>query len=281
MPKTKYGGASGNLNNLSKQTSNAAKDPVGTYQKSSPIGKIIFFIFIIAFIIGLIYVIYIAVQAVNKAKSSNPVIINDVIDANVARPSFALPEVTSGMNQSFSTWFYVKDWNYKFGQYKWILWKGNPKTTSDSNSSGNIHSPSLWLYPLTNSLKVVTSTTDTSAVESCDIPNIPLMTWVHVVYVLNNRTVDIYINGKLERSCALRGVPILDDSPVYITGGSPDAGFYGKMGKTQYFTKALLPNEVVNLYQQGPLGSTQYQIQFFQDGKFVSVNSASSFAEES
>ena len=139
MPKTKYGGANGNLNNLSKQTSNAAKDPVGTYQKSSPIGKIIFFIFIIAFIIGLIYVIYIAVQAVNKAKSSNPVIINDVIDANVARPSFALPEVTSGMNQSFSTWFYVKDWNYKFGQYKWILWKGNPKTTSDSNSSGNIH----------------------------------------------------------------------------------------------------------------------------------------------
>ena len=40
--------------------------------------------------------------------------INDVIDANVARPSFALPEVTTGMGQSFSTWFYVKDWNYKF-----------------------------------------------------------------------------------------------------------------------------------------------------------------------
>ena len=288
MPKIKYGGANGNLNNLSKKGSNAAtaaanaaKDPVGTYQKSGSIGKIIFIIFGIAILIGLIYAIYLAVQLANAANASNPVVINDVIDANVARPAFNLPEVTSGMGQSFSTWFYVKDWNYKFGQYKWILWKGNPKTSSDSRASGNIHSPSLWLYPLTNSLKVVTSTTDTSAVESCDIPNIPLMTWIHVVYVLNNRTVDIYINGKLERSCALRGVPIINDSPVYITGGSPDAGFYGKMGKTQYFTKSLLPNDVVNLYQQGPLGSTNYQVQFFQDGKFVSVNSATSFSDDS
>ena len=55
------------------------------------------------------------------------------------------------------------------------------------------------------------------------------------------------------------------------------AGFYGKIGKTQYFTKALLPTDVMDLYQQGPLGSTQYQIQFFQDGKFVTVSDAGSF----
>ena len=97
----------------------------------------------------------------------------------------------------------------------------------------------------------------------------------------NNRTVDIYINGKLERSCALRGVPVLDKSPVYITGGKPDAGFHGKMGKTQYFTKSLLPNDVMNLYQQGPLGSTQYQIQFFHDGKVLSTKALSSFSDDS
>ena len=26
----------------------------------------------------------------------------------------------------------------------------------------------------------------------------------HVTYVLNNRTVDVHINGKLERSCVLK-----------------------------------------------------------------------------
>jgi len=250
-------------------------------KQSGSMGKIIFIIFILLIVIIIIAVISWMVSAANKENAANPVIINDVIDANVARPAFKLPEVTDGMGQSFSTWIYVKDWNYKFGQYKWLLWKGDPKTDKSPNADGKIHSPSLWLYPNTNSLKVVTSTTDTSGVESCDIPNIPLMTWVHIAYVLNNRTVDIYINGKLERSCALRGVPVLDKSSVYVTGGTPSAGFHGKMGKTQYFTKSLLPNDVMNLYQQGPLGTTQYQIQFFQEGKAFSMKTLSSFADES
>ena len=185
-------------------------------------------------------------------------------------------EIQMGLNQAFSTWIYVKDFNYKFGEYKNILWKGNPGSGSNS-----VHSPSIWLYPLTNSLKVVTSTQDVSGVESCDIPNIPLMTWVHIGYVLNNRTVDIYINGKLERSCALKGIPVLstESQPVYMTGGTPDAGFYGKIGKTQYFTKSLLPNDIMNLYQQGPLGSTQYQIQFFNEGKALTTKTISSLEE--
>ena len=214
----------------------------------------------------------------------SPFIVNDVIDAFVARPAFKLPQVTQGMNQSFSTWIYVKDWNYKFGQYKNILWKGNPpnaSTTAGGPTVSNIHSPSIWLYPLTNSLKVVTSTSAPEQVESCDIPNIPLMTWVHIGYVLNNRTVDIYINGKLERSCALRGIPVIDNSPVYITTGANGlAGFYGKISCVRYFTKALLPNEIADIYQKGPLGTTQYQIQFFNDGNFITINNKSPFGSD-
>ena len=245
---------------------------LNTKSSGSTVGKFFFAIFAILFTIGLMYVIYITIRYINAKNKANPVVVNDVIDADKARPAFALPEVTMGLNQAFSTWIYIKDFNYKFGEYKSILWKGNPGSGSNSK-----HSPSLWLYPLTNSLKVVTSTQDVGGVESCDIPNIPLMTWVHIVYVLNNRTVDIYINGKLERSCALRNLPVVDDSPVYMTMGSPNPGFYGKVGKTQYFTKSLLPTDVMNLYQQGPLGSTQYQIQFFKDGKFISVSDAGTF----
>jgi hypothetical protein len=252
-------------------------------KKSSGMGKIIFFVILFIFLIFLIYVIYVAVVSAQQDQKNSPVIVNDVIDAYVARPAFKLPVVTDGMNQTFSTWIYVKDWNYKFGQYKNILWKGNNKTsgtTSSSPSIANIHCPSIWLYPLTNSLKVVTSTSVPEQVESCDIQNIPLMTWVHIVYVLNNRSVDIYLNGKLERSCALRGIPIISADPVYITTGSPQAGFYGKIGKTQYFTKALLPNDVAGLYQQGPLGTAQFQVNFFKEGKFVDFSSTSAIANK-
>ena len=270
--------------NLAKQTNNLTKASVNTYQKSSTGSKVIFFIVLFIFIAFLIYIIYIAVKSSQDAAANAPVIVNDVIDAYVARPAFSLPQVTEGMNHSFSSWIYVKDWNYKFGQYKNILWKGNPPNTSTvagTPAISNVHCPSLWLYPLTNSLKVVTSTSAPEQVESCDIQNIPLMTWVHIVYVLNNRTVDVYINGKLERSCALRGIPTISNDPVYMTTGNPQAGFYGKIGRTQYFTKALLPNEVANIYQIGPLGNTQYQVKFFSDGKLISVTNANSFANTS
>jgi len=261
---------------------NISRKGINTYNKSSGLGKIIFFIVLVLFIVLLIYIVYAAVMAAQSASANSPVIVNDVIDAYQQRPPFKLPQVTQGMNQSFSTWIYVKDWNYKFGQYKNILWKGNPTSTSTGANSGptasSVHSPSLWLYPLTNSLKVVTSTSAPAGVESCDIQNIPLMAWVHIVYVLNNRTVDIYLNGKLERSCALQGIPNITNDPVYLTTGTPLPGFYGKLGKTIYYTKPLLPNEVANLYQQGPLGSSQYQVSFFQDGKFMSFKSTSSYA---
>ena len=272
------------VQNLGRKTSNLTKQGIEKYQNSSSMGKVIFIIILVLFIGFIIYVIYVAVTASQQAAANSPVIVNDVLDAYIARPAFSLPQVTQGMNQTFSTWIYVKDWNYKFGQYKNILWKGNPtlsSTTSANPSISNIHSPSIWLYPLTNSLKVVTSTSVPEQVESCDIQNIPLMSWVHIVYVLNNRTVDIYMNGKLERSCALRGIPTITNDPVYITSGSPQPGYYGKIGKTQYFTKALLPNDVANLYQRGPLGTSQYQVQFFKDGNFVTVNNTNSFGQSS
>jgi len=272
--------------NFSKQASSVTQQGVNTYQKSSTGSKVIFFIILIIFLGFLGWVIYAAITAAQKAAANSPVIVNDVIDAYIARPAFNLPQITEGMNQTFSTWIYIKDWNYKFGQYKNILWKGNPPNNSATTTVGtpsisNIHCPSMWLYPLTNSLKVVTSTSVPEQVESCDIQNIPLMTWVHIVYVLNNRSVDIYINGKLERSCALRGIPTITNDPVYMTQGSPLAGFYGKIGLTRYFIKALLPNEVANLYQNGPLGTTQYRVRFFTNDKFISITNGNSFADTS
>lgn len=263
-----------------KKVNNSTKT-APSVNSSSGIGKIIFFVVIILFIAFLIYIIYVAIKSSQEKAKNSPVIVNDVIDSFVARPAFKLPQVTEGMSHTFSTWIYVKDWNYKFGQYKNILWKGNPPTTANSSTlnTSNIHCPSIWLYPLTNSLKVVTSTSSPELVESCDIQNIPLMKWVHIVYVLNNRSVDVYINGKLERSCALQGIPIITNDPVFITSGAPLAGFYGKISRTQYFTKALLPNEVNNIYQKGALGNTEYQIQFFSDSKLINFQQKKSFSD--
>ena len=49
----------------------------------------------------------------------------------------------------------------------------------------------------------------------------------------------------------------------------------GKIGRTQYFTYTIQPNKVVDLYQHGPVGSSQYKVQFFQDGKLINFQKQS------
>lgn len=236
--------------------------------------KMIFAGVLVLFLVVILYIIYRAYARSQETNANEPIIISDIIDANIARPSKTLPTPTNGMAQSLSTWVYIKSWNYNFGKYKNILWK-----TDNPTADAPLHSPSLWLYPLTNNLKVITSVDTTEKVESCDINNIPLMKWVNIVYVLNNRTVDVYINGKLERSCALKGVPASLSTPInlYTTYGNP-AGYDGKIGKTQYFTRALMPNEVASIYNSGPIGSSQYNIKFFDNGKIIHVSDASDFS---
>ena len=263
-------GMGSNIKNSGRSGYNKAKNTAGRQYNNfnqSGTGKKILIVCIIIAVIFLIVYWFKHVYDQNKQISKfSPVIVNDVLDAWISRPAQKIPSPRDGMELTFSTWIYVKDWNYKYGKAKNILWKGNPV------GKHQIHSPSLWLYPLTNSLKVVTSTTVSSGVESCDIPNIPLQKWVHIGYVLNNRTVDVYVNGKLERSCVLKGIPRLDNSPLYITY---DKGFWGKIGRLQYFAKAIEPNQMAQLYADGPRGSMKYKVKFFTGGHIIDTSTDS------
>lgn len=232
-----------NTSNTSKFTGNNIKK---MYTQSSTFSKVILWIIVAVIILLLIMWILYAINKSNSENTQNPVVINSEIDSWVTRPTVTLPMPSSGYNYSYSMWFYIRDWNYKFGKWKNIMWKGNTTTPR--------HSPSIWLYPLTNSIKVVTSTTGSDSLTSCDVENIPLQKWVHLVYVLNNRSVDIYINGKLERTCILQGIPVnMQNDKLTVNYNN---GFYGKMGKLQYFTSTLTPEEIAKLYISGPTGSS-------------------------
>jgi hypothetical protein len=60
---------------------------------------------------------------------------------------------------------------------------------------------------------------------------------------------DIYIDGKLVRTCLLPGVAsVNNDANVYIT---PSGGFAGWTSKFQYFPGPLNPQQVWNIYTKG------------------------------
>jgi hypothetical protein len=242
-------------------------------------------ILIVVFVIFIVYLIYNYIRTSNTINNESPVIINGELDAFVARESVELPQIKSGLAQSFSTWIYIQDYNYNYGAPKHILWKGNPSKDIDGTSlegDGKMMCPQIYLYPESNTLGINTTTTFSgSSPESSDVQNIPLMKWVHICYILNNRSVDVYINGKLERSTALRGIPIITNDNLWVTygEGGENPGFYGKIGKTQYFTRAITPVEVSDLYNQGPLGNTLYKVTLFDDSSFLKFSSSGTIKE--
>jgi hypothetical protein len=94
------------------------------------------------------------------------------------------------------------------------------------------------------------SQSSSNSAYTCKINNFPLQRWVSLVVSLNNRTLDLYLNGKLVRTCILPATAVIDsNASVALT---PDGGFKGWTSNTQYFSKALNPHEVFNIYSTGP-----------------------------
>jgi len=86
------------------------------------------------------------------------------------------------------------------------------------------------------------------SVNPCDIVDIPLQRWVHVGIVLWNRSLDVYLNGKLARSCALKGIPNINDGNLYVT---QNGGYKGDMATLRYFSRSLNASEIYDIYKQG------------------------------
>ena len=242
----------------------AANNQVGRFKKASPLGKVLMVLVVVFIFIFIVYAINVAWKQRNTDSKSNPIIVSSPIDAWKSYNTIEVPLPPEGLELSVSTWFYMKEFEYKLGQWKSLLYVGN--------KSGTETFPEIAFYPFTNSLKFQTTTSaPNGGQESCDIQNVPFNKWVHVVYVLNNRTTDIYVNGKLERSCVLQGLPLIKNK-IYLKLAN-NGGFYGKIGRTQYFTIGINPNQIMNLYNRGPLGGTQYKVNFFVDGDIVKTES--------
>ena len=152
---------------------------------------------------------------------------------------------TSSVNFAYSIWFYVDDWNYKYGQAKVIFGR------LDQNKKP---CPSVILAPTQNNINVSitvypSSSTASEIIHSCGVHNIPIQKWVNLLISVYNRSLDIYIDGKLVRTCMLPGVPKIDNnSDVLVT---PGGGFSGYTTKLQYFDEAVDPQKAWNIYQLG------------------------------
>jgi len=162
---------------------------------------------------------------------------------------------TSGnsANFTYSMWFYIEDWIYQYGEPKVIF----GRMTSGTGTKEPC--PSVVLGPIQNNIMVSLAVypgldeapEDGSnyIVHNCPIANVPIQRWVNVLISTYGRTLDVYIDGKLVRTCVLPGVAKIDsNSPVYVT---PNGGFSGWTSTFQYWPESCEPQKAWNIYKQG------------------------------
>lgn len=113
-------------------------------------------------------------------------------------------------------------------------------------------------YPLSSLITDYNQETKYNTRDKCDIPNgIEYQRWVLVGVVGNGRTLDIYIDGKLARSCVYKANWALNNiqgKGKIMLGLGNDTKLRGFFSNANYYSWALSPEEMWRTYQNGPGG---------------------------
>ena len=218
---------------------------------------------------------------------------NEIIDRPLsAKEEYKIDASTlkkSNGHFTLSSWVYVNDWNYKYGQEKVIVTKGGtiPKIYLDEYKNdlkvelnvmkdNNVDYQMLMKRTLMdNGIKVglvykkhfqcvdnkihnsKNNTTyeipcpNNSQLETVTIENMNLQKWVNIIVAVNDRTMDVYLNGKLVTSKAFNNVidtGALNNGDIIVT---PDNGFGGFVSKVQYYPYFITPKDAWSIYRDG------------------------------
>ena len=200
---------------------------------------------------------------------TDPYTLQNIQDGKTASTIDASSLATNGSdvpssNFAYSVWFYVNDWNYRYGEPKVIFGRMGAKSGSGGGSvpgvSGLDPCPAVVLGAIENNIAVSlgcypgldqqpTTPGGNTVVHTCGIANVPVQKWVNLVLSVYGRTMDLYIDGKLVRTCLLPGIASVNNNAnIHVT---PAGGFDGWTSKLQYYPNSLNPQEVWNIYTRG------------------------------
>jgi hypothetical protein len=139
-----------------------------------------------------------------------------------------------GATFTYAGWLLMNDFTMNYGQKRVIFSKND--------------CPGLYLDSTSNSLLVVVDTYGSK--ESILISNIPARKWIHFGIVVDQDSVDIYINGVIRQHHMLAQLPKQNESPITI--GSDSVGFDGALSGLMYYTRSLTASDMDELSKKVP-----------------------------
>ena len=178
-------------------------------------------IFVIIFVI-IVISIFIYNKMINKSKR---IILNKIVSAKkniiIQNNTLNLATTNKGLGWTLSLWIYIEDWTYNYNIDKYIIkW----------------HNCNIWLSKKDNNLNISVPVFNKTNPEIITYKKIKLQKWINIIIILDNRHLDLWINGKLFNSKYLSNVPNLINNSLEIT---PMGGFSGYIYNIIYYSYPL------------------------------------------
>ena len=243
-------------------------------EKNSTVSKFVFILFIII-LFGLLIRVGVYIISLFTLPSKTPIVVDGMLPTNSltkyqvnpslanSKPILRSINQSQGMEFTWSTWIFID--NPSSGNNrnpKRIFSKGGDSETGDIFA---MNSPGLYLHDgatsNTNSITVVTTTfndsgpegdnsTPVSIIKKRVIKNIPIQKWVNIIIRVQNRTIDIYVNGVLTVRDNLLTVIKQNYGDIFI--GDNANGMNGFISSLRYFDYGIGNMKIQEIIQQGP-----------------------------
>ncbi|MFZ4599990.1 MAG: hypothetical protein ACOYNN_15230 [Terrimicrobiaceae bacterium] len=189
-------------------------------------------------------------------------------------PKNSMPPIYQGGEFSISTWINITNWGYHNGINKSIIRIGGPTydtvriylggnaaqlmvrfdTRSSTTDTANmlLNTDNTFSKTATNfvPLTVATMPGSTAGSNGCDVLQMDMQRWVCLVVTVNGMTADVYMDGKLVRSCLLNNYVNVETG--YNAKILDNGGFGGYISTTAIYGQALTPDIVYQMYMAGP-----------------------------
>jgi len=261
------------------------EDPYNAHPSSYGFGMLNVIFVVIGLV--LIYYMYRFLYTGAATQKSTTTLIKGQQSAATHPPPFKnAPTPFEGGDYSVNTWVYISSYNKNMNKRKHLLeikgqyfstllialgafkntvtvrtqsdtvlegfaasGNGSGTTTPNSGNTGNLSASNV--DALFAAMSMDDAILNTPPI--CDLPEIDMQRWTMITVVLSGRTIDVYLDGKLARSCTSPSYYKVD--PTGVTMNLLDrGGFDGYIGNTMVGAYSMNPDEIYRNYLSGPNG---------------------------
>ena len=146
-------------------------------------------------------------------------------------------------NTAISIWFYIK---------KWVSGAKVIQFQNASGEKGTIFQ--VQFKESTNTIQIF-PTSGTPGTNDCDIADFPLQKWVNLIVSFNGSAMDVYVDGKLVKSCVVNNGSKLSETNTIILGDSTKTEDIGFITNVKLKASPIAPQEAWDIYSEGFGGS--------------------------